>query len=125
MKKIKENEVELNSFTLISYRNAVEYFDNKLILCNNAPEIDAEAWENCELCSMDKEFYQYFLTNCTPADAEHLRAWFGLDFIYSPALGLYILCVPHCGTSWDYVACDVFDKEVAKIIKRRGLEFKY
>lgn len=123
--RIDENDnEEMISYALISYKNAVKYFDNALILCNNISEIDEYLWENCDLCNTDEEFFQYFLTNCTQEDAERLHEWFGLNFLYSEKLDLYVLAVDHWGTRWDYVGCSVYDKEVADCIKRRGLEFK-
>lgn len=38
---------------------------------------------------------------------------FNLLFVYSPKLDLYVLCVDHYGTSWDYVVC-ITDLENAK-----------
>lgn len=119
-----ENE-EMDSYALISYKNAVKYFDNALILCNNITEIDEYLWENCDLCNTDEAFFQYFLTDCSQGDAERLHQWFGLNLLYSGKLGLYILCVEHWGTSWDYVPCPVFDQNVADYIKNNGLEFKH
>lgn len=117
-----ENE-EPTTYALISYRNAVKYFDNALILCNNISEIDEFIWDNCALCNTNEEFFQYFLTDCSKDDAERLHKWFGLNFLYSEKLNLYVLAVEHWGTRWDYVSCGVYDKFVADCIKRRGLEF--
>lgn len=120
-----ENEnKEIPTYALISYKNAVKYFDNALILCNNILEIDESISKNCELCNAEQDYYQYFLTDCSQDDAEKLKKWFGLNFLYSEKLDLYILAVDHCGTSWDYVPCGVYDEEVAGYVKRRGLEFK-
>ena len=124
IEEIENEEIELHPFALISYKDAVEYMHNSLILCNNISEIDEYLFENCELCNVNKEFFQYFLTDCTKDDAERLHKWFGLNFLYSEKLDLYILCVEHWGTPWRSVACSVYDEEVAEIIKRRGLEFK-
>lgn len=64
-------------------------------------------------------------TLCATKNAERLHQWFGLNLLYSGKLGLYILCVEHWGTSWDYVPCPVFDRNVADYIKNNGLEFKH
>jgi hypothetical protein len=119
-----DNE-EPTTYALISYRNAVKYFDNALILCNNITEIDEFLFENCALCNAEQDYYQYFLTDCSQDDAEKLNKWFGLNFLYSKKLDLYILAVEHCGTSWDHVPCNVYDKFVADYIKNNGLEFKH
>ena len=97
---------------------------NNFILCNNIPEIDEYLFENCELCNTDEEFYQYFLSDCSKDDAERLHKWFGLNFLYSEKLDLYVLCVDHFGTPWNGISCGVYDAEVAEIVKRRGMEFK-
>lgn len=123
--RIEENDnEEPTTYALISYKNAVEYFNNSLILCNNISEIDEYLFENCELCNINEDFYQYFLTDCTKDDAERLHEWFGLNFLYSEKLELYVLCVDHYGTPWSSVSCGVYDKFVADCIKRNGLEFK-
>lgn len=119
-----ENE-DMDPYALISYKNAVKYFDNALILCNNVTAIDEYLWENCKLCNAEQDYYQYFLTDCSQDDAEKLNKWFGLNFLYSEKLDLYILAVDHYGTSWDYIPCPVFDRNVADYIKNNGLEFKH
>lgn len=118
-----ENE-EPTTYAFISYKDAVEYMHNSLILCNNILEIDEYLFENCELCNPEEEFFQYFLTDCSKDDAESLHEWFGLNFLYSEKLDLYVLAVDHFGTPWNSVSCGVYNKEVAEIVKRHGMEFK-
>lgn len=122
---IENDNEELKPFAFTSYRNAVEYAGNKYILCNNIAKLDEYLFDNCELCNPNEEFYQYFLTDCSEYDAERLHQWFGLNFLYSEKIGLYVLAVDHWGTSWDYVSCGVYDEFVANCIKRNGLEFKH
>ena len=124
IEEIENEEIELKPFAFISYKDAVEYMHNSLILCNNILEIDEYLFENCELCNPEEEFFQYFLTDCSKDDAERLHEWFGLNFLYSEKLDLYVLAVDHFGTSWNGVSCGVYNKEVAEIVKRRGMEFK-
>lgn len=50
-----------------------------------------------------REIFQWFLTSCSEWDVKYLRETFGLLFTYSNLLDLYVLCVTHYGTSWDYV----------------------
>ena len=121
---IENNNEEIPTYALISYKDAVEYMHNSFILCNNIIEIDEYIFDNCELCNVEQDYYQYYLTDCSKNDAERLRAWFGLNFLYSEKLDLYILCVEHFGTPWRSVPCGVYDKFVADCIKRRGGEFK-
>lgn len=123
--RIEGNEVELKPFAFISYKDATEYFHNSLILCNNISETDENLFENCELCNVEQDFYQFYLTDCTQDDAERLNKWFGLNFLYSEKLELYVLAVEHLGTSWSDLPCGVYDDFVADCIKRRGLEFKH
>jgi hypothetical protein len=62
-------------------------------------DIDEARYENTE----NWEIFQWYLTDCSDFDAKYLRETFGLWFTYSNMLGLYVLLVPHWGTSWDYV----------------------
>lgn len=125
IEEIEDNEVELKPFAFISYKDATKYLHNSLILCNNITAIDDCIFENSELCNVEQDYCQYFLTDCSQYDAEKLHQWFGLNFLFSGKLGLYILCVEHWGTSWDYVPCGVYDKFTADYIKHQGLEFKH
>lgn len=121
---LENDNEEPTTYAIISYKDAVEYMHNSLILCNSITEIDEFICENCELCNPEEDFYQYFLTDCTKDDAERLHEWFGLNFFYSEKLELYVLAVNHWGTSWDSVPCNVYNEFVADCIKRHGLEFK-
>lgn len=123
--RIEDKKDESKPFALISYKDASKYLHNSLILCNNIVDVDDAIFENCELCNAEQDYYQYFLTDCSQDDAEKLNKWFGLNFLHSEKLDLYILAVDHCGTSWDYVPCPVFDRHVADYIKNNGLEFKH
>lgn len=125
MNNYSENDnEESTTYAFISYKDAVEYMHNSLILCNNISKIDEYLFENCELCNVEQDYYQYYLTDCSKDDAERLRAWFGLNFLFSEKLDLYVLAVEHFGTAWSSVPCPVYDKLVADCIKRRAREFK-
>lgn len=70
-------------------------------------EITREEYE--ELCENDEEceevyddIYQYFIIN----RADLLEEYTNELVIYNEDLDLYILCVKHFGTSWDYVSAD-------------------
>lgn len=121
---LENDNEEIPTYAFISYKDAVEYMHNEFILCNNITETDEYLFENCELCNPNEEFYQYFLSDCSKDDAERLHKWFGLNFLYSEKLDLYVLAVEHFGTAWSSVPCGVYDKFVAEIVKRRGMEFK-
>ena len=122
--RIEDKKDESKPFAFISFRDASKYFHNSLILCNNIVDVDGVIFENCKLCNAEQDYYQYFLTDCTQDDAEKLNKWFGLNFLYSEKLDLYVLAVDHYGTSWDYIPCPVFDRNVADYVKNNGLEFK-
>lgn len=91
-----------------NYYVATHWLHNKLILCNEIPAVDEAIWDNIRFPIADeaeeyREIYQWFLTDCNENDVEWLEEHFGLLFTYSEKLDLYILCVDHYGTSWDYV----------------------
>lgn len=95
-----------------NYYIATHWLHNSLILCNEIPNVDPSIWDNMRFSIYEEdedgyenevEIYQYFLTNCSEDDVEYLEKHFGLHFTYSELLDLYVLCVTHWGTSWDYV----------------------
>lgn len=102
-----------------TYAIAANWLGNKLILCNDIPSIDNSVFDNVRFELYDEEndcyneIYQWFLTDCSQSEVEYLEEHFGLQFTYSDMLGLYVLCVDHWGTSWDYVTCFT-DLETAK-----------
>lgn len=92
-----------------TYLEAVNWLHNQRILCNDIVNKDPSVFDNMRFdldCDNGEEIYQWFLTDCTTSDVEYLEKRFGLLFTYSDLLGLYVLCVDHWGTSWDYVSCD-------------------
>ena len=115
-----------------NYSVAVNWFNNDFILCNEIETIDPSIFDNAHfgfsyytdedgneyqsesdyegeglLEEHCREIYQYYLTNCTESDVEYLEQFFpDLLFTYSDLLGLYVLCVDHWGTGWDYVRTD-------------------
>lgn len=92
-----------------TYLKAVDWLHNQRILCNDIVYKDPSVLDNMRFdldCDNGEEIYQWFLTDCTTSDVEYLEKRFGLLFTYSDLLGLYVLCVDHWGTSWDYVSCD-------------------
>lgn len=90
-----------------TYKTAVHWLHNNLILCNDIVEKDPSVVENLAWIDQDAEIYQWYLTDCDDSDVEFLREHFpALIFSYSGLLGLWVLCVDHLGTSWDYVGTD-------------------
>ena len=101
-----------------NYKKAANWLNGSLILCDEITSVDEKLYENFRFELEDEEtgeyieIYQYYLTDYDLADVEFLEEHFGLKFAYSYKLGLYVLCVDHCGTSWDYVHCST-DLEAA------------
>ena len=90
-----------------NYKKAVKWLNNSLILCNDITN-DPSLYDNMRFPLIDEdndvcEIYQWFLTDCSESDVEYLEQHFGLKFTFSDELDLYVLCVDHYGTSWDYV----------------------
>ena len=91
--------------TISNYYDAVHYFHNSFILCNNIAEIDPSVYDNIRFSLEDEDgypvdIYQWFLTDCSELDVEYLEKRFNLLFTYSDTLEVFILCVDHYGTSW-------------------------
>lgn len=94
--------------TYIDYYSAVHWNEGSLILFNEIHEIDPDFNEYKEI-EEDKEgnypdIYQYFLTSWNENYVQWLKGRFPeLIIAYSDKLNMWILCVDHFGTSWDYV----------------------
>lgn len=104
------NETKEKFYT--TYKEAVEWLHNSIVICNNIPEVDESIWGNMRFNMYDEDdnaidIFQWFITDCNESDVEYLEKHFGLLFTYSDKLDCYILCVDHCGTAWSYVACEV------------------
>lgn len=98
--------------TVNNYSDAVNYFGNSFVLCNNVMNLDSESWfDNLRGDWYDEEgdmpeIYQTFVSDCSEEDVQYLCDWFGLLFYYSEALDCFILCVPHFGTMWRGVSVE-------------------
>lgn len=97
---------------LTNYSVAAHWLNGSLILCNDIANLDPSILENSRFETYDEEtdthteIYQYFLTSYSADDVEFLEQHFDLLFTYSDALDLYVLCVDHYGTAWDYVTAE-------------------
>ena len=93
-----------------NYRVATQWLNPSLILCNNISDVDTFLDYRFNFYNEEEgtyiDIYQYYLTSLSESDVEYLEEHFGLLFAYSEMLDLYILCVDHYGTAWDYVSCD-------------------
>jgi hypothetical protein len=102
-----------------NYRVATQWMNNSYILCNDIVEKDFSVYENMRFDLEDEdgdtiEIYQWFLSDCSRDEVKYLEETFGLLFTYSDLLDLYVLCVPHWGTSWDYVYCETTNEYAAR-----------
>ena len=96
-----------------TYSIAVNYCNNSFVLCNNIAKIDPSVYDNARFeWSEETEIFQWYVTDCSSSDVEFLEKSFGLLFTYSDKLDVYVLCVDHWGTSWDYVECDCYNDEI-------------
>lgn len=100
-----------------SYLKAVNWCHNSFIYCGKLYEIDPyfelpmSLWN--EEDEQFEEVYQFFLTDCNDRDVKFLTEHFsGIHFGYSDVLDMYILCVIHYGTGWDYVPVDVLNDDI-------------
>lgn len=103
-----------------TYSIATHWLDGGLVLCNNIGEIDSSVYDNARFSWDDDdgepvEVFQWFLTSWSESDVEYLERVFGLLFTYSDSLDCFVLCVPHWGTMWSGVSCEVLDDEWARI----------
>lgn len=104
--------------TFCSYSTAVRWGGTNIVLLNNISDIDEnfDPYENYvrddENGEDDEdedeyyypEFFQFYITNMSNDDIEWYRKVFpDLIYSFSEVLDAWILCVPHYGTSWDYV----------------------
>lgn len=103
----------------VSYKTAVNWCHNNLILLNNISEIDEHFlksfFENNPefLENLGLEIFQWFLTDCNEFDVRFLKESFPeLVFAYSAKLDKYVLCVDHYGTGWDYVGTDCTNETI-------------
>lgn len=126
---------KLNSITktrpvFTTYDKAVHWCGNHYILCNNIVDIDQSIWDNFdkEIYNEEEgrytEIYQWYITDCSEMDVEWLSKKFDVMFTYSEKLDCYILAVDHCGTSWDYVACEVLEDDVKARVIKDNLTYK-
>lgn len=101
-----------------TYRIATKWLHNNYILANDINK-EETFWDECRFNLYDEndnfiDIYQFFLTDASLDDVEFLEKTFGLKFSYSNNLDLFVLCVDHFGTSWDYVHCEILDNEILK-----------
>lgn len=111
---------------LTNYYVATHWLHGSLIMCNNIGEIDPSIWDNLRFNMWEEdedgneretEIYQYFLTSFSESEVEWMEQHFGLLFTYSDLLDMYVLCVDHWGTSWDYV---MVDTDLENAVAREG-----
>jgi len=116
---------------MTNYAVAVHWLNTALVLCNNITNIDNSIWENQRFSNFydsetgegcdeedenacERDIYQWYLTDCSESDVEWLEEHFGLLFTYSDLLDVWVLCVDHFGTGWDYVECETDLEQAAR-----------
>ena len=89
----------------IDYYSAVHWLHSSLILFNEINAFDPYFLESISDFDYENdEIFQFFLTSYSDDDVKWLQKTFpDLIFGYSEKMNLWILCVDHFGTSWDYV----------------------
>jgi hypothetical protein len=119
--KISDPYNELQGETITCNYDQIFYHDSTLLLCNNIPQVDELLFDNIENGSFttyydadgnetdeenavdqsEVDIFQYYLIDA--GTAERLKDHTDEIIFFSDKLDLYVLCVTHCGTSWDYV----------------------
>lgn len=99
-----------------TYRIATHWLGNSYVLANNITQ-DTSVFDNMRFDFYDEDgepmdIYQWYITDANESDVEWLEKTFGLLFTYSDLLDCFVLCVPHFGTGWDYVPCDILNEAV-------------
>ncbi len=93
----------------IQYATLANAFD--AVLCNNAPVIDPDLYdnlENGEIFTEDGEpleIFQYYIIDANGADI--LKNWTDELVFYSEKLDTYVWGVTHWGTAWNCVSTDI------------------
>ena len=103
------DDMILNNSIITELSNAGIYFDfycgtDLYYIDNNGEIITQEQAEQMELDEYSEQFediYQYYIIDGQAADrfAEYTNE----IVMYNDRLDLYLLCVTHWGTGWDYV----------------------
>ena len=93
-----------------SYKKMVEFCADSMILNNDIiPALQAKDFYFDFFCGSDYDeeedcyidIFQYFIIDYSAA--ERFAEYTNEIVMYNEELDLYILCVTHCGTGWDYV----------------------
>lgn len=99
----------------ISYARLCNRVFSDMILCNNIDKVDPTIFDNVVVGSLYDtdteqyaEIYQYYLVTLKH-DIDYIKENYKDNIIltYSDLLDLFVLCVSHFGTSWDYVLTDI------------------
>lgn len=99
-----------------TYHIATHWLGHSYVLANNITQ-DTSVFDNFRFDFYDEdgepmEIYQWYIVDANESDVEWLERTFGLLFTYSELLDCFVLCVPHCGTGWAYVPCDILNEDV-------------
>lgn len=90
----------------VDYRTLSQAFDS--VLNNNIVSVgqwDLYCGKETDEDGEPYEVYQYFIIS--KEGAEILRGWTDEIVYYNDELDMYLWCITHYGTSWDYVLTDI------------------
>lgn len=96
----ERNAKDKNVKKYTSYETAIKYIEN-MIGCNDVATIDRSFERPQASHEEEKEYFSFFITDCSEREAKWLQKIFGLEFGYSHLLDRYILCVPYWGAPWE------------------------
>lgn len=94
-------------FSEVYCGSEISYYDSEGNEITEKEYYEMEDTSNCE--DVWDDIYQYYIIS--ESDAERLSQYTNELVIYYEELDLYILCVKHCGTSWDGVPANWKDEE--------------
>ena len=114
------NGVIDNSEAIEELREELEAIEEKQIELINADKEESPEYKELEEAEAEKreaieelereqesepDIYQYYIISDNGAHI--LETWTNEIVYYLPALDIYVWCVTHFGTSWDYVLTDI------------------
>lgn len=110
--KIKLYDGKVRGIAVSSYGLENGYLDyqtlSKIVgdcILNNTVVNQVHDWELMSGDDWDNDIYQYYIIS--EAGCEFLARFTDEIVYYNESLDIYLWCITHFGTSWDYVLTDV------------------
>ena len=103
------DQIILNN-EIVSFMEKNDYYDYEIYCGSDRTYYDEngdETEEETENYDYD-DIYQYYII--TESAAERFKEYTNELVIYYNDADIYLLCVKHCGTSWDYVPANWKDE---------------